>query len=266
MVRVIVIDDDPGTVETFIRILRFAGCDATGVSTGLAGVRLARRVKPHLALVDLRLPDISGLDVVRHIGPTALGITCVVVTGFGDVPTAVEAMRAGASDFVQKPILDDELVKVVKKALERAQPPQDIQNLECAEAHSLHRWSNVVVRLIESPRDTRTLAEWGRFVGASTGTLRNWCRTARLSPRQSLYFARMLRAVVRGLETGSLPEHLLDVVDRRTLAKFLAASGCHSPQADRLPNLNQFFQHQRFIENLVALGEVRAALRSRSGG
>ena len=131
---------------------------------------------------------------------------------------------------------------------------------ELPEAHSLTRWAAVVLRAIDSQTDARTLHEWGRSVGASTGALRNWCRTAGLSARRSLQFARMLRAVVRQAEhhTPMPPEHLLNIVDRRTLVKLLRASG---GTQDRLPpSVNDFLERQQLIESPEAVAEIRIGL------
>ena len=130
-----------------------------------------------------------------------------------------------------------------------------------AECHSVTRWADVIVRGLEAPRDFRTIRGFGRAVGVSSGGFRNWCRTAHLRPRESLKFARVLRAVIRQSTTPAPPEDLLNVVDRRTLAKLLVASGGTSTL---LPgNEHEFLERQHFIDNQAALAAVQAALVSR---
>src|SRR5207248_5351434 len=119
-------------------------------------------------------------------------VPLVIVTGFGSTQSAVEAIRAGACDFVEKPLIGDELIRVVARALALQPPAADRPR-----AHAAARWAHAVVATVESPEDLRTLKAWGRHIGASPGTLKNWCRIAGLSPRRSLLFARLLRAVVR---------------------------------------------------------------------
>ncbi len=69
-----------------------------------------------MALVDLRLPDIDGVEVLRRIRAAQVGTACVVVTGFADVELTAEAMRLGAFSVLEKPVFADQLVEVVKTA------------------------------------------------------------------------------------------------------------------------------------------------------
>jgi hypothetical protein len=133
---------------------------------------------------------------------------------------------------------------------------------EAPEAHALRRWALPLVAMLDAPEDPRTLHEWGRTVGVSTGALRNWCRTARLSARDSLMFGRVLRVVIQQKECADRPEDLLNIVDRRTLAKVLAASGA---ARDRLPaSSDEFFTTQRFIERKDAVHQVQLLMRRRT--
>ena len=125
-------------------------------------------------------------------------------------------------------------------------------------AHSLCRWADTVVKSVTSPSDLRTLNEWGRFVGVSVGGLRNWCRSANLPARRSLLFARLLRAVIRQRGTEMTPDVLLNVVDRRTLAKLLALAG---GPAGQLPHtLEDYLTRQQLIRKPGALATIRLAL------
>ena len=122
----------------------------------------------------------------------------------------------------------------------------------------LKRWSDVVVRPILSETDLRTLYEWGRFLGVSRGTLRNWCHTARISARRSLLFARLLRAVARrDASTGQL-EDLLNVVDGRTISKLLTLAG--STGRDLPSSVPLFLESQRLIKSEPAIKEVVLSL------
>jgi hypothetical protein len=124
------------------------------------------------------------------------------------------------------------------------------------------RWAQPIVRVIESPEDPRTLTEFGRVAFVSVGCFRNWCRTARVSSRASLLFARALRAVYR-LEhnRSSQPENLLSFVDQRTIAKFVRKCGGHG---GRLPDaVTAFLEHQQFIANREAIEAVQVVLKKR---
>jgi hypothetical protein len=153
----------------------------------------------------------------------------------------------------------DDVVDLVERAYNRYEEAcQNTLEAPHIQAHSIERWTGVVVRTISSPTDPRTLEQWGRAVGASAGTLRNWCRTAHLSARRSLLFARVLRAVARHQHSAERPEDLLDVVDQRTLAKILAASG---GTADQLPRtIDEFLSRQQLIACPMGIEEVRRTI------
>ncbi len=126
------------------------------------------------------------------------------------------------------------------------------------------RWAKAVVALIDSEFDPKTLAAWGKAVGASCGALRTWCRTAHTSPRTSLYFCRMLRAVALAESNGWEPENILDVVDERTLRKLLQQAGLRANSSEA-PTIATFVHRQRFISNPSNIAAVleELALRGR---
>jgi hypothetical protein len=131
--------------------------------------------------------------------------------------------------------------------------------------HAAMRWAKVVVAAIDSEFDPRTLAAWGKTVGVSSGALRTWCRTAHTSPRTSLYFCRMLRAVALAELRGWEPENILDVVDERTLRKLLEQAGIGAKNSE-VPTVAGFVRRQRFVSNpsniVAVLNEL--ALRGRA--
>jgi len=128
------------------------------------------------------------------------------------------------------------------------------------EAHAAARWARALIPILGAPKDPRTLAGWSRLANASRGALRTWCVTVGISPRRSLVFARLLRAVLLGRGGRSRPENLLDVVDRRTLAGLLKLAGLN---ADAFPrNADEFLSRQTLIRDAEALAEVARAVAS----
>lgn len=115
MPHVIVIDDDLGTRETYGAILRLEGFDVTTSSTGREGLDLMRHGIFDFALVDLCLPDMSGIDVLRAVRETPTGVRCVIMTAFGSIGSAVDALKLGARDYVEKPLVDDDLLEIVRR-------------------------------------------------------------------------------------------------------------------------------------------------------
>src|SRR3954466_15570507 len=121
MSRILVIDDDTGVRESIARMLRQAGYTVQCASNGEEGLRLARDGSFDVVLSDMRMPGLSGLDVLRKLRETRVDSVFIIMTGFGTVDTAVEAMKLGAVDFVQKPFFRDELLMRVRAAGERRQ-------------------------------------------------------------------------------------------------------------------------------------------------
>jgi CheY-like chemotaxis protein len=129
--------------------------------------------------------------------------------------------------------------------------------------HAAARWARIVVGAIDSDADPRTQQLWGRCVGVSSGTLRTWCRTARLSTKRTLKFARVLRAIVRRRESRMAAEQLLDVSDHRTLASLLSLGRPIERATDLPANAELFLYQQRWIDDPIAIVEVRALLKAR---
>src|SRR5262245_52434711 len=122
--------------------------------------------------------------------------------------------------------------------------------------HAADRWAHAITRAIQSDADPRTLAAWARAAGAGVGTIRAWCRAAGVSPRSSLYFCRMVRALVLSKSEGWQLHNLLDIVDERTLKGFLARCGVTSPPG----TIEAFFAAQPLIADSRNVEAVRRAL------
>ncbi|HXS10033.1 MAG TPA: response regulator, partial [Candidatus Krumholzibacteria bacterium] len=119
MKSVILLVDDQDTIRFFLeKTLKQEGYEAVTARTGAEAVAKAREVVPDLVLLDLKLPDMDGLEVLRRIKEIFPEIGIVMITAFGDVETAVTAMKNGAYDFVSKPINLDQLLMVIRKGLE----------------------------------------------------------------------------------------------------------------------------------------------------
>ena len=118
---VLVIDDDESVRKTCVELLGARGHAALGAASVAEGLRLFAERHPAAVLLDLKLPDGAGIDVLRELERRAPGTPVAVISGHGSVPQAVEAMRAGATDFVEKPVTRERLFAVVDGLL--APPP-----------------------------------------------------------------------------------------------------------------------------------------------
>src|SRR3954466_5551700 len=130
MSRILVIDDDTGVRESIARMLRQAGYTVQCASNGEEGLRLARDGSFDVVLSDMRMPGLSGLDVLRKLREQRVDSVFIIMTGFGTVDTAVEAMKLGAVDFVQKPFFRDELLMRVRSAADRRQLARQVNLLQ----------------------------------------------------------------------------------------------------------------------------------------
>ncbi|MFZ5482012.1 MAG: response regulator transcription factor [Myxococcota bacterium] len=117
MTTVLVVEDDAAYREVLGRTLRAAGLRAVVVAGLAEAIGAAAAQPPDLALVDLRLRDGDGVAVVRMLAKAVPACRCVMLSGHGTIPAAVDAMRAGAVDFLTKPIPAADLVQALRDAL-----------------------------------------------------------------------------------------------------------------------------------------------------
>jgi two-component system, NtrC family, nitrogen regulation response regulator NtrX len=111
----LVIDDDDVVRKTCVELLEARGHKTLSAATVGEGLRLFSEHRPAAVLLDLRLPDGTGIDVLRELQRQAPGTPVVVISGLGSVSEAVEAMKVGATDFLEKPVSRDRLFKILDR-------------------------------------------------------------------------------------------------------------------------------------------------------
>jgi len=117
--RILIVDDDPDILELLSDRLQLMRFEVACAKDGQEALSLLRQEAPPLTLLDLQLPRLSGMDVLHAIRREGLETTVIVITALGTPERAVEAMRAGAYDFIPKPLDPGHLEVVINKALER---------------------------------------------------------------------------------------------------------------------------------------------------
>jgi DNA-binding NtrC family response regulator len=117
--QILVVDDDPDILTLLRMPLAQLGYAVRTATTGQEALSMLASEQPALMLLDLRLPRLSGVDVLKQLKQTAPELTVIVMTAYATVEKAVEAMKAGAYDFLTKPLTPGHLELVVQKALER---------------------------------------------------------------------------------------------------------------------------------------------------
>ena len=116
--RILIADDEPLTLELIVERLQAEGYEVEVVSGGRDAIEASKRSSFKVVLTDLSMPDISGMQVLEHFVKHSPETLVIVLTGFGTIGTAVEAMRRGAYDYLSKPANLDEIVLTLKRAVE----------------------------------------------------------------------------------------------------------------------------------------------------
>jgi len=117
--RIFLVDDDSSVLYALSRLLREAGFDVEAYQSSYDFLHHYNVDVPGCAILDVALGDSSGLDVQRALASRGDNRPIIFITGQGDVTTGIQAMKAGALDFLTKPVLEDNLLAVVRRALER---------------------------------------------------------------------------------------------------------------------------------------------------
>ncbi|SPD72986.1 Benzoyl-CoA reductase electron transfer protein, putative (modular protein) [uncultured Desulfobacterium sp.] len=122
---VVVIDDDESICEACRQTLEENGIRTEVSTDGTEGLRLVEKARPNVVLVDLKMPKISGIDVLKKIPEINPGIVPIVITGYGTIDTAVESMKIGAFDFITKPFEPEKLIETVTRGIKLSQIRQE---------------------------------------------------------------------------------------------------------------------------------------------
>ncbi|MCK5447895.1 MAG: sigma-54-dependent Fis family transcriptional regulator [Gemmatimonadetes bacterium] len=140
----IVVVDDEDLIRTWLgEKLRSAGYTVETASTGAEGRRLVVSASPALMLLDLRLPDGDGIRLLEEFRDIDRDLIVIIVTAYGEIDTAVEAVKSGAYDFIEKPVEFDALLLTIEKALETRRLRRQVAVLR-----EQHRWRFAQIELV----------------------------------------------------------------------------------------------------------------------
>ena len=118
-VRILVVDDSADTLEVLQRNLRSAGYTVLTASGAVEAGKLIEGTPVDLVITDLKMPRVSGLDLVKHVRENFPDMEVMIITGYASIESAVESVRAGAEDYLAKPFTDEELLDAVRRALRK---------------------------------------------------------------------------------------------------------------------------------------------------
>ena len=169
---VYVVDDDATIRETLGSLLRSVGLRMEGFATTGDFLREADMTIPSCLVLDVRLPDIGGLEFQRHLNDTANPIPVIFITGHGDIPMSVRAIKAGAVEFLTKPFRDQDLLDAIQYAIahDTQRRQQDLRTTSLRSRYdSLSPRERQVMALLLSGQPNRQI---GEAIGASESTIK----------------------------------------------------------------------------------------------
>jgi len=141
--RILVIDDEAAIRDSMRMILEYEGYECLGAGSGPEGVEQVRRDEPDLVFLDIKMPGMDGLEVLRQLRDLDESLPVVMISGHGTVSHAMEATRLGAFDFIEKPLGSERVLVTVRNALDHHRLRQDNRTLAEQVAGQHH--------LVESP-------------------------------------------------------------------------------------------------------------------
>ena len=116
---IFVVDDDASMREALQRLLRSVGLPVTTFASAREFLHHRGADVPGCLVLDVRLPGLSGLDLQHELAAAQIDLPIIFITGYGDIPMTVQAMKAGAVEFLTKPFRDQDLLDAIQQALER---------------------------------------------------------------------------------------------------------------------------------------------------
>ncbi len=204
--RLMLVEDSPSIVRLYHEVLAKLDVEFIDADTGARAFAALEETVPDVVLLDLELPDVNGVDILRAIKKRGLPAAVIVVTAHGSVKTAVDAMRDGAYDFIVKPFAPDRLLVTVRNALDRRR----LENLAAAgDIAKNGRFCDLlgaslpmraVYNVIESTARSRATV----FITGESGTGKELCAEAihQLSPRRDGPFV--------AVNCGAIPRELME--------------------------------------------------------
>jgi len=169
---VFIVDDDRSMRQAIQDLVESVGLRAEAYATGQEFLRRQRTSDPSCLVLDVRLPQMSGLDFQRQLADTGVQIPIILITAHGDIPMSVRALKSGAVEFLTKPFRDQDLLDAIQQALQRDSAARAQQT----EIHALEqRFQSLTVR----EREVMTLVVSGMLnkqiaaeLGASEATVK----------------------------------------------------------------------------------------------
>ncbi|HEY5451321.1 MAG TPA: response regulator, partial [Polyangia bacterium] len=140
--RILVVDDEKVIREILADFLSMEGYVVQAVEDGVAALEELKKRSYNLVISDLKMPNMGGLELIAKVTEESLPVLTVIMTGFGTVETAIEAMKKGAYDYILKPFKVEEVIHIVQRGLDRQRLQHE--NIRLKDALSIYRISEAI--------------------------------------------------------------------------------------------------------------------------
>lgn len=141
--KILIIDDEQSIRDIFSLLLEEKGYLVETAETGRDGLSRARKFLPDVILLDMNLPDTTGIEVLSKIKKSLPQTEVIIITAFGTIKNAIEATKMGAYDYLEKPVDNDELLLLISRALEVKRLLREVEELK-SELSERYRFSNII--------------------------------------------------------------------------------------------------------------------------
>jgi len=211
--RVLIIEDSPPLVDLYKRYLENEPLVVESVTSGKGALRLMPKLKPDLLVLDLQLPDFNGMEIVQHVVEKKLPISIIIITGHATVDLAVDAMRLGVFDFIEKPFTVERFLITVRNALEQRRLENKLYQVHLSERVAYHGFigssdkMQAVYRIIDHAAPSKATV----FITGESGTGKELCAEAihQESPRRDHKFIALnCTAIPSGLMESEIFGHV----------------------------------------------------------
>ncbi len=205
--NVLMVEDSAPLAAVYQAYLKHEPLALTLVSSGQAAMESIRRQPPDILLLDLQLPDMSGMDILRYLHEQQLGICVIVMTGHGSVDLAVDAMRLGAHDFINKPVSAERLRVTLRNSLQYRQLDRLVNQYRTSfqrERFEGFIGASLAMQSVYRRIETAASSKATIFITGESGTGKEVCAEAvhRLSPRRTQPFV--------ALNCAAIPKDLME--------------------------------------------------------
>jgi FixJ family two-component response regulator len=191
-----IIDDDAAVRRSLGEILTTYGFRVAEFESGAQFLKRGNQITPNCILLDVRMPRMDGLEVQKHIRQHHRPIPVIFITGHGDIPLAVRAMREGAFDFVEKPVKDEVLFRSIESALEQDCRDESIKAEQAAYEKKFERLTPREGEILNLVVEGHSSTAIGAILGISNRTADHH-RAKILEKLEVTSVANLIRVVLR---------------------------------------------------------------------